>query len=341
MPSLIKSIARNVIFPIINKTGINRLIAKNTNKNLLILNYHGVVPEPDFEISPNHLKASEFEKQIQYFSRHYNVLNPNDLIDQNNKQIQKNKINIVITFDDGYENNYQYAFPILKKYNCPAIIFPVTSLIDTTEATWYDKIDITKSQITEEILKKRIKPLLEEITGKTYSRIAIRDIKNELKLLSKVEKDNFFHNYFKFISSKSLSESTLAPYYKMLSKEQIRELLKSNLIHFGSHTHTHPNLDSISREEMELELITSKEILEEITKKDINSIAFPDGAYNSIVKETVRKKDYKIQYAVNFRLDNDQFDKDIFKRFSVSNTTNAASTIFHALKTIETNGMQI
>lgn len=44
---------------------------------------------------------------------------------------------------------------------------------------------------------------------------------------------------------------------------------------------------------MELELITSKEILEEITKKDINSIAFPDGAYNSIVKETVRKKDTK------------------------------------------------
>jgi len=341
MPSLIKSIARNIIFPIINETGVNRLIAKNANKNLLILNYHGVIPEPDFEISPNHLKASEFEKQIQYFSRHYNVLNPNELIDLNSKQIKKNKINIIITFDDGYENNYQFAFPILKKYNCPAIIFPVTSLIDTNEATWYDKIDITKSQITEEILKKRIKPLIEEITGKTYSHFAIRDIKNELKLLSTVEKENFFDTYFKFISSKSLSESTLAPYFKMLSKKQIRELLESNLIHFGSHTHTHPNLDSISSEAMEYELNTSKVILEDITKMEINSIAFPDGAYNSNVKVTARRKNYKIQYAVNFRHDNDQFENDIFKRFSVSNTTNAASTIFHALKTLKTNGMQI
>lgn len=341
MPSLIKSIARNIIFPIINKTGATRLLAKKANKNLLILNYHGVIPEPDFDISPNHLKVSEFEKQIQYFSKHFNILNPNVLTDPDASDLSKNETNIIITFDDGYENNYQFAFPVLKKYNCPAIIFPVTSLIDTDEATWYDKIDITKNQITEETLKNRIKPLLEEITGKTYSRIAIRDIKNELKQLSTLQKERFFDNYFKFISSKSLNELTLLPYYKMLSKKQIKELQESNLIHFGSHTHTHPNLDAISSEEVEFELITSKKILEEITQKDINSIAFPDGAYNANVKENARKNNYKIQYAVDFRLDNDQFEKDIFKRFSVSNTTNAASTIFHVLKTLKTNGMQI
>ena len=47
---------------------------------------------------------------------------------------------VVITFDDGYKDNYLYAYPILKKHRIPATIFLATGHIDTGKLFWWDKV---------------------------------------------------------------------------------------------------------------------------------------------------------------------------------------------------------
>jgi len=92
----------------------------------VILMYHSVADNNVFFT----VKPEIFETQMKYLkNNNYNVIKLSDLIDilKYNNKIPK-KI-VVLTFDDGYNDNYTNVFPILKKYNFPATIFLITGLI--------------------------------------------------------------------------------------------------------------------------------------------------------------------------------------------------------------------
>lgn len=93
-----------------------------------ILMYHSVNPNHPFSILPN-----EFEQQIKFLVSNYQVLPLKDFLNFNENSL-------AITFDDGYEDNFYYALPILKKYNCPATFFICTGFVT-------EKIDITRKGV--------------------------------------------------------------------------------------------------------------------------------------------------------------------------------------------------
>ncbi|MDH5571882.1 MAG: polysaccharide deacetylase family protein, partial [Gammaproteobacteria bacterium] len=64
-----------------------------------------------------------FDMQINYISKHYSIISLDNLLDIiNGKTFDKNKKYCVITFDDGWLDNYINAYPVLKKHNAPATI---------------------------------------------------------------------------------------------------------------------------------------------------------------------------------------------------------------------------
>ncbi len=91
--------------------------------------YHSVGNNKEFFT----VTAGEFERQMGYIkSRGYHVISLKDLVES---VIQKKPFSprtIVLTFDDGYRDNFTNAFPVLKKYNFPASIFLVSDWIGTT-----------------------------------------------------------------------------------------------------------------------------------------------------------------------------------------------------------------
>lgn len=130
----------SIFFPPIYKSGI------------LILNYHSVG-----SISKFSLNIDEFEKQIIFLKNNYEIIS----LDGIEKNKNYKKINIIITFDDGYEDNFLYAFPILKKYSVPATIFLVSDFIFNCreKTTWNGYSDLSflnKKQILE-MAKDQIK----------------------------------------------------------------------------------------------------------------------------------------------------------------------------------------
>lgn len=98
----------------------------------LFIEYNGVVILMYHSIDNNdfffNVFPSDFENQIRYLKENnFNVITFDDLkecLDKN--QIQSKSI--ILTFDDGYRDNYLKAFPILKKYNLPATVFVSTGL---------------------------------------------------------------------------------------------------------------------------------------------------------------------------------------------------------------------
>lgn len=105
------------------------LLASFIRKNYVvpIIMYHQILPKPkpSYKLA---VSVKAFERQMQFLkNHHYNVLPLENLVDliKGKKKIPPRTI--AITLDDGYRDNYTYAFPILKKYNLPATIFIIVN----------------------------------------------------------------------------------------------------------------------------------------------------------------------------------------------------------------------
>jgi len=149
-----------------------------------ILNYHSVSPVAHTE-TPT-ISPEVFSRQMEYIHKKgYKVISLDEYIKQR-KTGRDFKNEVVITFDDGYEDNYTYALPLLKRYHFPATIFLIVKDIDKARFLKLSQIkEMAKGNIgfgshtlthsylpaviAEDELKKQIfdsKKLLEKKLGK-------------------------------------------------------------------------------------------------------------------------------------------------------------------------------
>lgn len=178
------NIDKKVIF---KQTKTSNLI--NDNRGIPVLYYHSVRESADNEVT---IKPEKLKEQLNYIKNEgYETLTIKQLNDYilNNSPIPEKSI--LITFDDGYMDNYYSAFPILKEFNMTATIFCIASELDGSyylskeaikEMSDYG-IDIESHTVTHPHLDKleynkqleelaKSKKILENITGKAIISIA-------------------------------------------------------------------------------------------------------------------------------------------------------------------------
>lgn len=97
-----------------------------------VLMYHGVIGDTRSDdlsrLSDFNIAESVFERQMQHLSSNCNVISAEDAFEGRN--LSRRKRSIVISFDDGYRNNYLNAYPILKKYRLPALVSITTGFVN-------------------------------------------------------------------------------------------------------------------------------------------------------------------------------------------------------------------
>ena len=93
-------------------------------KNLFILYYHKILPEKGFEPS---YKIFDFE--LRYLKQFYDVVGLDEVYAYLKGEWTPKRNSVVITFDDGYLDNYVYAYPLLKKHRLKATVFAIASRI--------------------------------------------------------------------------------------------------------------------------------------------------------------------------------------------------------------------
>jgi len=104
-------------------------ISTNYFQGIPVLNYHQINDQDHNALT---LSNSEFEAQMKYLAKEgYTSITPDELADhlQYNKEVPAKSI--LITFDDGYKDNYINAYPILQKYNLSATIFLISDFVNT------------------------------------------------------------------------------------------------------------------------------------------------------------------------------------------------------------------
>ena len=119
----------------LNELQANTAVTHENQIELPILMYHSMLKDPvkqsQYIVSPD-----LFEKDLQYIRKKgYTPVFMKEVIDYVNGTGFLPKKPIVLSFDDGYYNNYYYAFPLLKKYNMKAVISIVGKLSDDFSQT--------------------------------------------------------------------------------------------------------------------------------------------------------------------------------------------------------------
>lgn len=142
--------------------------SKNADNDVVvpIIMYHSLLKDTsllnDYTISP-----SLFEDDLKYLNKSgYKTITVSNLIEYVYHDTPLPEKCIILTFDDGYYNNYYYAFPLLKKYECKAVISPIGSM--TEFYTNSKEISVNYGHISVDNIKEMVESGYVEIQNHSY-----------------------------------------------------------------------------------------------------------------------------------------------------------------------------
>ena len=219
----------------------------------------------NMKVTPEFLEQFILERLDQY-----EFLSIDQAVAVLEKKIKLTKPCIVFTLDDGYADNYTYAFPIFQKYNVPFIVYISTGFIDRFSLLWWYQLEDIIMNNNSVNLSNGMCFSCESSTEKESSFLAIRKIILELPT---VDFDNQIRN---LLSNYSLNFERYSKEL-ILTWDQIIEMSQSPLCTIGAHTITHRRLSVLSLSELSKEITQSKTILEDRIKQEVVHFAYPFG----------------------------------------------------------------
>lgn len=280
---------RGLLLRFLDISGINILCQRINRNKALIIWYHGICDE-DFDLLKNyderHIPKSLFTKQLEYLKAHgFTFVSMTDL---KNAITNKTKIDkfVVLTFDDGFKNVVENAYPIMKQYGAKGCFYLVSDLIGTNELLWTDYVEtvIRNHGDFQFVFKGEIIDYKMDHKG-SYEH-AMKDIKAKLRTLP----DDQRLEHMRQFRSRRIKD--VPKEFEMATWGQINEL-DPNIMEIGSHTRKHPNCNNLtSDEELEDEIYNSKTYIENIIGHEVEHFCFPAGSFNEKVISKVQKYGY-------------------------------------------------
>ncbi|MCW8889429.1 MAG: polysaccharide deacetylase family protein [Sedimenticola sp.] len=238
---------------------------------ITILIYHQVL-SVDEPVREDCITRDEFDQQMAIISKVFHVIS----IDQALAYLDQGKIpprSVVITFDDGYANNYYEALPVLKKYDLPATLYVVGSAVQGGEL-WNDTVyELIHSAEPEEIDLNVFGMGKQRITDSAVRHTVSDQLITKFKTLPPDEQNKAIRQLRKIIGCSELDKRN------MLTAEELVKLSEEPRMTIGSHTMWHPMLSYIGITDAENDVKRGKEYIEEIIKKPIEHFAYPYGKY--------------------------------------------------------------
>ena len=293
----------------------NGYFSKKATGRLVVLMYHGIDRVQNTAFNKRFYGLSEFETQVATFKKHFNILSYSDFLSENYSSI---KTNILLTFDDGYANNFKYALPVLQKYNAPALFFITGVATCSKKMLWADALDIVAhyGKEKEKITLGNIDFHL--MDHKFVNRDANLGLEEYIKSSKKngyAEKEDLVDQLLRIHDFTKNTE--IDDYWQLMTDEQISKSAQSNLITIGSHGFYHNNLGCLSNDDALAEVQLSKQYLEGATQQNISTIGFPDGSYTEQLNESLYNYGFKQQFLVNYRYGDENKRSFVHDRFGL------------------------
>lgn len=264
----IKFMIRDFFFKGIKSLGADSILRYRKSDMVTVLNIHRVSPEKDFFWNPLHPKS--FDLLLQYVSKYYTVVNFSDL--GNNISGVKSKPYLILSFDDGYYDFYEFALPLLQKYNLPANHNIVNTCTNNNEVIWTQRLNYIFNNCRQQ--NRKLSFLISE------ENFALENFKGDyLRFYLQVYRKFLsipWAERIKLLEDKEQQLSVKAA-VKMMDWKNIIECSK-NHIEIGTHTYSHDVLSTITDMEiLRKEIHESKIEIENMIGENVTVLALPNG----------------------------------------------------------------
>ena len=271
-----------------------------------ILMYHRVVSGEELSrhyIQPGmYVTTSTFERHVNFLKNHFKIISLTDLLSMWEEQRwDPRQRYCVMTFDDGWLDNYLYAFPMLRQYAVPATVFLPTGFIGTDDWFWPEKVAWMYRQYTtmEEGEKQRCLVALRSryawLGG--FSQVVVRGDVNALiehcKTFNPEQIDTLLSSW-----AASL-EVGLPPERQVINWDEARAMSAAG-VSFGSHSVSHKILTKLKPGEVVREVEDSWAVL---TQQRVNSVpvfCYPNGDWSADISSAVKVAGYKAATTTEF-----------------------------------------
>lgn len=253
---------------------------------LVSLNYHRIGQAQNCPLDPELVSATpeQFEAQLRYLKLHFDVIRVGDIADVLRPGSRRRAV--LITFDDGYLDNYEVAFPLLKQEGVPATIFLSTGFLDQRGVAWWDEIVWMVKQATGPTIEL---PAAWNLAHLDFSIKGLRSATNRLirfaKTLTPLELTRFLDDLGSSVGTgRAPRDQTTASW---MTWDMVREMSRAG-IEFGGHTVNHPVLSRCTVDEQRHEIVQSKARIEAEIGQSITAFSYPTGQPWSFTDDTMR-----------------------------------------------------
>lgn len=261
-------------------SGALRFAGNLQGRSAAILMYHSVLPDPSRQAdSLGGIVHSEsaFRAQMELLARDYHPIS----LDQTVKHLRNGEVfpkrSVVVTFDDGYADNYEVAMPILNQVAIPATFYVTVDCVENKRLPWPSRLRFAFRRTKQTSWTDSTTDSKTGSNGKSWNLSSPLNREEAFLAacdaccqLSGTAQEEFVRHIEQELQTSLPGQSGSL----MMSYDQLRELAGHGHI-VGSHTMTHPNMAQLKADDAQRELAESKQRLESNLGAPIKHFSYP------------------------------------------------------------------
>ncbi len=275
-------------------------------RQALVLTYHRVLSNQALAETWSHsgmvVRTETFESHLRWLTQCFRVLTAGEFVDHLEKGTPFQRPCCLITFDDGWRDTFEEAWPALRRHRLPAVVFLPVDVIGTDRAFWQEHLghqlhaawercrhDQDRIAAHVAILPPRLRHVLEAAPDQVRAVIqrAVESLKN----------DPAGVDHWAIVRSLEATGTAGAPMVdRLMSWNDVRSMAAAGIA-FGGHGATHRILTNIAAADVSGEVETSKRRIESELESSPLVFSYPNGDWNSDVAEVVRRAGYRAAFS--------------------------------------------
>jgi peptidoglycan/xylan/chitin deacetylase (PgdA/CDA1 family) len=301
---LMRRVAKTAVASAMYGTRADRLFGrmKGDAATPLVLGYHRVVDDFDaqarYSIPAMLTSRAMLERHLDWLGTRYRFISLDELGERMSTGHGFGEPVVALTFDDGYRDVYEHAFPVLRARGIPAAIFVATEFVAQGAPLTHDRLYLLVglalgNERASALLQSGMgpEPMIVPRGAAARARAAAHITSVILGRLNRVTLDRLVTRLEKELGVSGEITSVAPP----LTWQMLTEMHRGGFT-IGCHTHTHTVLPTETAADACTEVRRSREVLEHRLGMTVEHFAYPDGRFNVASVQAVRNAGVRFAY---------------------------------------------